>query len=102
MLTGTPASCAHVFRCCAPPIHTSESKRAIMADDSARQRLQVLAGQLDVLSRAECKGSSEPAEDLVASEDAYAVALPEKLTPEGEWTVYRQVTGEGAARAVSF
>lgn len=74
--------------------------------DVYERRLAVLASQLAApavegvaqLARAHTNGG-EPADAAAAAlmaEDAYSVGLPEKLSSEGPWDVYRRVQGPQA------
>ena len=64
---------------------------------AAERRVEVLAGQIaaveqtTMLSREETRGTSSEAHLEAMGEDAfaYAVPLPEKLTADGRWEVYR-------------
>ena len=68
-----------------------------MDNTTQERRLQVLAGQLatnvdsvDVLSRSATSAADVSVlSDPHSSEEPYAIALPEHLTPEGPWHVYR-------------
>jgi hypothetical protein len=65
--------------------------------DAQARRLQVLGGQLATSIAGDVRhelGRSEAAAHQELGECGYAVALPEKLTPDGPWNVYRC----GAAR----
>ena len=74
--------------------HTTQ--RGFKMSGSTERRLHVLGGQLagaaepsgQQLARDGTKGN-EAVVDLCA-EDSYAVSLPEKLSPDGDWQVYRQ------------
>ncbi len=65
-----------------------------------QRRLQVLEGQLSQLSSSNedaqqlamqhTKAAEPPVTaEVLADEGAYAIPLPEHLTPEGSWQVYR-------------
>lgn len=76
--------------------------------DATGRRLQVLSQQLGPspehgdqpqLERVHTSGNEPSAEfNQLGADEPYAISLPEKLTPEGPWHVYRFVMGSLSTR----